>query len=133
MQAILRAKGVGKALVPFYPQLLSMFNLFRSWRQNLGDGIDYKQVRNEDLGDLVRDTLEMMERTGGKGAGMKIKAMVPTYQHMSRVSRKTKQGHHLQVRTSCRRQHHTKSATQASSCSDKRATVSLVPPTPVDS
>ena len=80
VQAILRAKGVGKALVPFYPQLLSMCNLFKSWRQNLGDGIDYKQVRNEDLGDLVRETLEMMERTGGKGAGMKIKAMVPTYE-----------------------------------------------------
>ena len=44
---------VGKALFPHFPVILQMFNVFHSWRQNLGDKIDYKQKDNEDIGDLV--------------------------------------------------------------------------------
>jgi hypothetical protein len=44
---------VGKALFPFYGQILSMFNVFHSWRQNLGDHIDYNQKSKVDIGDLV--------------------------------------------------------------------------------
>ena len=41
-----------------FRQLLGVLNLFVTKRRNIGDEMDYKQVRNEDIGDLVRDTLE---------------------------------------------------------------------------
>jgi hypothetical protein len=55
MQDLLLHGGyeVGAALFPFYGQILSMFNVFHSWRQNLGDHIDYKQQSKVDIGDLV--------------------------------------------------------------------------------
>lgn len=77
---LLSNKGVGAALSPYYKQLLPMFNLFKNWRQNLGDRIDYSQKKNEDIGDLIRDTLELMERKGGEDAYLAIKYAVPTYE-----------------------------------------------------
>jgi len=76
--------NVGKALVPFYPQVLSMFNLFSTWRQNIGDAMVGAAA---DIGDLVRDTLELMERTGGKDADLKIKHMVPCYESCMRIEK----------------------------------------------
>jgi hypothetical protein len=77
---LLSNKEVGQHLVPFYNQILGPMNLFKNWRQNLGDKMDYSQAKRMDIGDLVNETLELMERFGGKQALGKIKHFVPTYE-----------------------------------------------------
>lgn len=47
---------------------------------NCGDGIDYSQQKRENIGDLVQETLEVLERYGGEDAFINIKYMVPTYE-----------------------------------------------------
>ena len=106
---------VGEALVPYYRQILPMFNLFKNkngivfsvvfqilyyllWCEklqrltnntntvNLGDGIYYSQQKRENIGDLIQETLEKFELTGGEDAFINIKYMVPTYESvLSRV------------------------------------------------
>ncbi|RKP02056.1 hypothetical protein CXG81DRAFT_2567, partial [Caulochytrium protostelioides] len=77
---------IGQALVPYYRQILPVFNLFKSKNENLGDGIYYSQQKQENLGDLIQETLEKLELTGGEDAFINIKYMVPTYESViSRV------------------------------------------------
>ncbi len=82
---------VGEALVPYYRQILPIFNLFKNWNcksiwicffsphcvlsfpANLGDGIEYGQQRRENIGDLINETLEAFERHGGEDAFINIK------------------------------------------------------------
>jgi hypothetical protein len=71
---------VGEALVPYYRQLLPVFNLFIAERKNLGDQIDYGQRKKENLGDLISETLEMLEKYGGEDAFINIKYMIPTFE-----------------------------------------------------
>ena len=71
---------VGEALVPYYRQLLPVFNLFISNRVNIGDQIDYGQRKKENLGDLIMETLELLEKYGGDDAFINIKYMIPTYE-----------------------------------------------------
>eukprot|EP00331_Platyophrya_macrostoma_P023383 CAMPEP_0176453064 /NCGR_PEP_ID=MMETSP0127-20121128/28978_1 /TAXON_ID=938130 /ORGANISM="Platyophrya macrostoma, Strain WH" /LENGTH=307 /DNA_ID=CAMNT_0017841777 /DNA_START=20 /DNA_END=943 /DNA_ORIENTATION=+ len=71
---------VGEALVPYYRQILPIFNLFRSKNKNLGDKIDYGQRKQSNLGDLIQETLEIFEQTGGDDAFINIKYMIPTYE-----------------------------------------------------
>jgi len=71
---------IGELLVPFYRQILPVFNLFRGSNCNLGDGIEYSQRKRENMGDLVSETLELLERTGGEDAFINIKYMIPTYE-----------------------------------------------------
>lgn len=81
LQALLRCcPYAGEALVPYYRQLLSVFNLFITKRVNCGDAIDYGQRRQENLGDLILETLNLLERTGGPDAFVNIKYMIPTYE-----------------------------------------------------
>ena len=47
---------------------------------NFGDGIDYGQQKKQNLGDLIQETLEILEKSGGNDAYINIKYMVPTYQ-----------------------------------------------------
>jgi len=47
---------------------------------NLGDKIDYSQRKNENLADLIQETLEILERNGGEDAYINIKYMIPTYE-----------------------------------------------------
>lgn len=47
---------------------------------NLGDGIEYAQNRQENLGDLIERTLQTLEATGGDDAFINIKYLVPTYE-----------------------------------------------------
>ncbi|CEG50226.1 Uncharacterized conserved protein [Plasmopara halstedii] len=70
----------GEALVPYYRQLLSVFNLFITKRVNCGDSIDYAQRRQENIGDLILETLNIFERHGGADAFVNIKYMIPTYE-----------------------------------------------------
>jgi hypothetical protein len=55
------------------PSLLSTF-LFSA---NLGDAIEFSR---DNIGDLVEETLEAFEKSGGADAFINIKYMVPTYE-----------------------------------------------------
>eukprot|EP00064_Thunnus_orientalis_P017921 superscaffoldBa00003952_g18007 len=71
---------VGEALVPYYRQILPIFNIFKNVNINSIDGIEYSQRKRENIGDLIQETLELFEHHGGKDAFINIKYMVPTYQ-----------------------------------------------------
>eukprot|EP00903_Cladosiphon_okamuranus_P015372 g14198.t1 len=79
-QMILLSPMVGQALVPYYRQLLPVFNLFRGKNSNMGDAIDYNQRSRTNIGELIMETLEVMEQFGGPDAFINIKYMVPTYE-----------------------------------------------------
>ena len=81
IQALLgTSPSVGKALVPYYRQLLPTFALFIGRNKNLGDRIDYGQRKGFCLGELINDTLLMLENSGGPDAFVNIKYMIPTYE-----------------------------------------------------
>jgi hypothetical protein len=71
---------IGEALVPYYRQILPVFNLMKNKNLNLGDGIDYSQQKRANVGDLVDETLELLEHHGGDDAFINIKYMIPTYE-----------------------------------------------------
>ncbi|KAL6746611.1 parkin co-regulated protein-domain-containing protein [Haematococcus lacustris] len=77
---VLSADLVGEALVPYYRQILPIFNLYKSKNKNIGDGIDYAQRNYDCLGELIADTLALFEQKGGDDAFINIKYMVPTYE-----------------------------------------------------
>ena len=79
-QMVVSGEMIGEALVPYYRQILPIFNLFKAKNQNLGDGIDYGQQKRKTLGDLIVETLEMFEIHGGEDAFINIKYMIPTYE-----------------------------------------------------
>ncbi|KAJ3194228.1 hypothetical protein HK101_003251 [Irineochytrium annulatum] len=84
------ADMVGEALVPYYRQILPVFNLFKNKNVNLGDGIYYSQQKRENIGDLIQETLEKFELTGGEDAFINIKYMVrfqmPAYSIVTSLS-----------------------------------------------
>jgi hypothetical protein len=53
------ADMVGEALVPYYRQILPMFNLFKDSNLNCGDAIDYGQQKRGNIGDLIEETLAL--------------------------------------------------------------------------
>jgi hypothetical protein len=71
---------IGEALVPYYRQILPVFNLFKSKNHNTGDQIEYGQRHSNVLGDLIEETLQLFEVHGGEDAFINIKYMVPTYE-----------------------------------------------------
>ncbi|KAF0691375.1 Aste57867_17371 [Aphanomyces stellatus] len=77
---VLSCPYAGEALVPYYRQILTIFNLFITKRVNCGDAIDYGQRRDENIGDLIIETLYILERHGGDDAFVNIKYMIPTYE-----------------------------------------------------
>uniref|UniRef100_A0A1A9UH01 Parkin coregulated gene protein homolog n=1 Tax=Glossina austeni TaxID=7395 RepID=A0A1A9UH01_GLOAU len=79
-QLVLSSDSVGPALVPFYRQLLPMFNAYKVKNLNCGDEIDYSQKNNLNVGDLIDETLQVLELHGGEDAFINIKYMVPTYE-----------------------------------------------------
>jgi len=79
-QLVLCSDTIGEALVPYYRQILPIFNLFKTKNMNLGDKIDYSQRKAQNLGDLIQTTLELFEQHGGEDAFINIKYMVPTYE-----------------------------------------------------
>ena len=74
------SETIGEALVPYYRQILPIFNLFRHQNHNTGDKIDYSQRKESNLGDLIQETLELFEQCGGEDAFINIKYMIPTYE-----------------------------------------------------
>lgn len=71
---------IGVALVPYYRQILPMFNLFKQKNVNIGDQIDYNQQNRANIGDLIDETLALFENHGGEDAFINIKYMIPTYE-----------------------------------------------------
>lgn len=71
---------VGEALVPYYRQILPVLNIFKQQNFNSGDGIDYGQQKRQNIGDLINETLEAFEKSGGQDAFINIKYMIPTYE-----------------------------------------------------
>lgn len=71
---------IGEALVPYYRQILPVFNLMRCKNLNIGDNIDYSQQKRSNIGDLIDETLELFEIHGGEDAFINIKYMIPTYE-----------------------------------------------------
>ncbi|OMJ93582.1 hypothetical protein SteCoe_3419 [Stentor coeruleus] len=72
--------SIGEALVPYYRQILPIFNMFKGKRANLGDMIDYSQYKGINISELIHETLEIMETYGGDDAYINIKYMIPTYE-----------------------------------------------------
>eukprot|EP00735_Rhodelphis_limneticus_P015592 TRINITY_DN9901_c0_g1::TRINITY_DN9901_c0_g1_i1::g.2969::m.2969 TRINITY_DN9901_c0_g1::TRINITY_DN9901_c0_g1_i1::g.2969 ORF type:complete len:296 (+),score=53.65,sp/Q9DAK2/PACRG_MOUSE/62.67/3e-96,ParcG/PF10274.4/3.8e-76 TRINITY_DN9901_c0_g1_i1:44-889(+) len=70
----------GEALVPYYRQLLPVLNIYKNLNRNIGDHIDYAQQKRNNVGDLIQETLELLESHGGEDAFINIKYMIPTYE-----------------------------------------------------
>ncbi|XP_037950044.1 parkin coregulated gene protein homolog [Teleopsis dalmanni] len=74
------APCVGQALVPYYRQLLGVCNLYKNMNVNLLDGVEAD--RSKRIGDVIEDTLKLLEQCGGPTAYLNIKYMIPTYESM---------------------------------------------------
>mmetsp|Transcript_63125 Transcript_63125/g.112117 ORF Transcript_63125/g.112117 Transcript_63125/m.112117 type:complete len:307 (-) Transcript_63125:144-1064(-) len=77
---VLSGEMIGEALVPYYRQILPIFNIFKNNNRNLGDGIEYNQRKRMNLGDLIEETLQIFELHGGEDAFINIKYMIPVYE-----------------------------------------------------
>lgn len=77
---VLSAEMVGESLVPYYRQLLPVFNIFKNSTTSTGDKMDYGQRKRKNLGELIDETLEIFEAHGGEDAFINIKYMIPTYE-----------------------------------------------------
>ncbi|EPY27368.1 hypothetical protein STCU_01665 [Strigomonas culicis] len=81
-QLVVSGDLIGEALVPYYRQILPIFNLFKNVHKKraCSDAVDFGQRKNEDIGDLVNETLQLLETHGGEDAYINIKYMVPSYE-----------------------------------------------------
>lgn len=59
-----------------------MLNLFKNSHKKVisGDTMDFGQRKRDDVGDLVNETLQLLEMHGGEDAYINIKYMIPTYE-----------------------------------------------------
>lgn len=73
-------EGIGVALLPYSKQFLAPIASFLDMNRNIGDAIDYGQRKDDDVGENVRRTLELLEEKGGPGAFEAIKFSIPLYQ-----------------------------------------------------
>jgi len=77
---VLSGEMIGEALVPYYRQILPVFNIFRGKNENIGDKMEYGQRKRLNLGDLISETLQIFELHGGEDAFINIKYMIPVYE-----------------------------------------------------
>ena len=76
----MKSPRIGENLVSYYRQLLPILNLFKTTNKNLGDIMEYGQRKDMNVGDLITETLQVLEKTGGPEAFINIKYMVPSYE-----------------------------------------------------
>ena len=89
-------KFTGPALVPYYRQLLPTFNQYYKQTKNTADKFVYDQRKGLDIGELISETLSVLEQTGGKvksclltkDAVLHIKSIIPTYESGSIIQRR---------------------------------------------
>ena len=65
---------------PFHEDLVQVFpelKIVKNYNVNCGDQMDYSQHKNKNLGDLIEETLELLETHGGEDAFINIKYMIP--------------------------------------------------------
>eukprot|EP00761_Pharyngomonas_kirbyi_P012515 gb/GECH01012542.1/.p1 GENE.gb/GECH01012542.1/~~gb/GECH01012542.1/.p1 ORF type:complete len:319 (+),score=65.24 gb/GECH01012542.1/:1-957(+) len=79
-ELVVSDQNVGLALVPYYRQILPIFNLFKNVNANTGEEMEYNQRKRMNIGDLIEETLNKLERYGGPDAFINIKYMIPTYE-----------------------------------------------------
>lgn len=79
-QLVVSGEMIGEALVPYYRQILPVLNIFKNKNINVGDSIVYSQRKRQNIGDLIQETLELLEIHGGEDAFINIKYMIPTYE-----------------------------------------------------
>mmetsp|Transcript_2907 Transcript_2907/g.9793 ORF Transcript_2907/g.9793 Transcript_2907/m.9793 type:complete len:304 (+) Transcript_2907:90-1001(+) len=60
-QLVVSGEMIGEALVPYYRQILPVLNIFKNRNVNVGDCIVYNQRKRMILGDLIQETLELLE------------------------------------------------------------------------
>jgi len=77
---VVSGEMIGEALVPYYRQILPVFNLVKNKNINIGDKIDYSQQKRTNIGDLIQETLEVFETHGGEDAFINIKYMIPCHE-----------------------------------------------------
>ena len=65
---------------PAHLQILPIINLFKTRNLNIGDAIHFGQRKQMVLGDLIEDTLQLLEVHGGEDAFINLKYLVPTYE-----------------------------------------------------
>ena len=73
-------EGIGAELMPHSKQFLAPIATFMDLHKNIGDSIDYGQRKDNDIGENVMKTLELLEERGGPGAYKAIKFSVPLYE-----------------------------------------------------
>lgn len=79
-QLVVTGELIGEALVPYYRQILPVLGLFKGKNKNMGDQIEYGQRNRSNMGDLIEETLQLLEVHGGPDAFINIKYMIPTYE-----------------------------------------------------
>lgn len=79
-------KGIGEVLMPYCKQFLAPMCTFMDECKNIGDQIDYGQRKNDDVGEEIRKTLELMEETGGPKALASIKFSIPLCKYLYIIS-----------------------------------------------
>lgn len=72
--------GIGAVLMPHSKQFLAPIATFMDLHKNMGDSIDYGQRKDDDIGENVMKTLELLEERGGPDAYRAIKFSVPLYE-----------------------------------------------------
>jgi len=77
---VLSGEMIGEALVPYYRQILPVCNIYKNNNLNLGDKMDFGQRKRMNMGDLISETLQILEEHGGEDAFINIKYMIPTYE-----------------------------------------------------
>jgi len=77
---VLSGEMIGEALVPYYRQILPVFNIYKNNNKNLGDAMEYSQRKRINLGDLIEETLQVFELHGGEDAFINIKYMIPVFE-----------------------------------------------------
>lgn len=66
-------------MIAYYRQLLPICSLFWGATPSMGDKIDFAQRAHTNLGELIAETLALLERRGGVNALINIKYMCPAY------------------------------------------------------
>jgi len=73
---------MGDDLVPYFRQLLPVLNIYYRCNDNIGDNILYGQRKQNNIGDLISETLMLIEQNASADANafINIKYMIPVYE-----------------------------------------------------